>query len=220
MLALSLTARPKRIFALTIKQKNVPIIGSIIFLNCVFVYVFVLGNSLDLGKFSKNFIQVIITPAITFFALITSSIISSKLKFKIIYVFLGEYCPGCFAFSKYAKDDYRINEVILKNIYGDFPSTHKEENILFYKIYKKFENDRIVYSSQQNFLLFRELFFVHLFFMLGLVSYISLNPTIHYNVWPLALLAGELILFWLAARILGIAFVKNVLAIACSTGEK
>lgn len=209
-----------RRLALTIKQKNMPIISSIIILNCIFVYVVVLGNSIDLDMFSKNFKQAIITPAVTFFALITSSIISSKLKFKIIYVFLGEYCPGCFAFSRYAKDDYRINEDILKKLYGDFPSTHKEENVLFYKIYKSVEDDSVVYASQQNFLLFRDLFFVHLFFMLGLASYISLNPTIHYHAWPLALLSGELILSWVAARILGIAFVKNVLAVACTTGEK
>ncbi|RZJ92652.1 MAG: hypothetical protein EOO20_00960 [Chryseobacterium sp.] len=104
----------------------------------------------------------------------------------------------------------------LASLYNPLPNSPKEQNALWYKIYRANMTDIGIQKSHKDFLLARDMAsMLFLFFMLtGMpMLFLGFYP---FNFYYLAFLAFEYLLVVRAARNYGVSFVNNVLAIEAS----
>lgn len=98
-----------------------------------------------------------IIPTITI--LVVENIINSKNKANI--VLLGRKLPG-FNLRKIIEMDYVLTEEKLINCFGEIPNSGKEQNNLWYCIYKNVQNKDKVFQAQKEFLILRDLTYLML----------------------------------------------------------
>lgn len=169
----------------------------------------------NVGSSVDKFIE---SGTISLLICLLTTIVSGQLSSDFKYILIFRRCknplPACRAFSNYMEKDPRIDPAILLSRFGELPTSPKEQNRLWYKIYKQHQSDKIVNETHKNFLLLREIAgLCFLFFIsLGLCSFFifsSFKTSVIYTL-------GLLILFCLscnAAKNHGIRLVTNVLAI-------
>jgi hypothetical protein len=122
--------------------------------------------------------------------------------------------PGARAFSVYAKSDSRIDIAALAQRFGPFPSAPREQNALWYKLYRSIESEVQVRDANQQFLLWRDCAAVVLLLAVTLVPVIAiLTRHILPAVMLLTLLGLQFGLAVRAARVNGERLVTNVLAL-------
>jgi hypothetical protein len=122
--------------------------------------------------------------------------------------------PGCEAFSRYAKGDERIDFSALERLWGPLPENPREQNALWYRLYKSVDLDPSVEQVHRSFLFTRDYACLALMLavVLGLVGFVQIPSkriaAVYFFVLVLQfLVAGQ------AARIHGKRFVTTVLAI-------
>lgn len=96
----------------------------------------------------------------TVVALVLENIISFSTKTKI--VFLGRDLPG-YDLMKIAKRDDILTEEKLINYFDELPDSGKEQNSLWYGIYRDVQNEEKVFQAQKEFLILRD--FTYLIFV-------------------------------------------------------
>lgn len=89
----------------------------------------------------------------TIVALVLENIISFNVKTRI--VFLGRNLPG-YNLIKIAKKDDSLTKEKLINYFGELPSLGKEQNSLWYDVYRKVQNEDKVFQAQKEFLILRD----------------------------------------------------------------
>jgi hypothetical protein len=118
----------------------------------------------------KNGLVVAMMPVLV---LVLSGLVSSSIKANLVFFRLKDPLPGHRAFSKLAPADPRIRMAELRAKIGALPRSPKEQNALWYKLYKLHEGAQIVETSHRSFLLARDLATISLLFAvigsLGLV---------------------------------------------------
>jgi len=181
-----------------------------------------LGIPVSLAAYREIPIPAWVTSAVM--ALISSvlgAIDSAPGKWKDVLVFrrLRNPLPGTRAFTKeILGQDPRINVEALRAAVGRFPRSAQEQNAAWYKLYKSIEADPRVEGAHCDYLLYRDLtWFSLLFLLIGLA-----NAAINLRVWQAALCyAGAFValhfLFARAARERGSRFVCTVLALVSVT---
>jgi hypothetical protein len=154
----------------------------------------------------------IMSPIIT---LVISGLISNPIKEFLVFWRIRNRLPGCRAFTKFAREDQRVDITLLKIKIGAFPEEPSEQNRLWYKLYKGLKEDEIVTGSHRDFLLTRDLCSISFLFavVLGLVGLFLLESTATKLTYVGFLLLQYLITS-VSARNFGNRFVCNVLAIA------
>jgi hypothetical protein len=216
----------------TLKQSNLIYVRGFIVLN-IMIYWLIAG--IDVKKFLDDFLELTINKIaedvigvssisvlLYIFATTISGIISPEFKYILVFLKTKDTLPGCRAFSEYIHRDPRIDPKIIENKNGSLPTLPIEQNRLWYKIYKKYENERSVLESHKNFLLMRDLCSISLIFflILGTIGYFTIANKIHWITYS-SLLATVFLLLMLAAKNYGIRLVTNVLAVdTCSKPEK
>lgn len=89
--------------------------------------------------------------------LMLTNIVSQTMKARLVYWRWNNPLPGSRAFTKFVKEDDRIDEAkLLKNI-GVFPSDPKEQNSKWYGLYLKIKNEVSVLDAHKAFLLYRDM---------------------------------------------------------------
>ena len=89
--------------------------------------------------------------------LLLTSLIPSDAKAVLVYWRIKEVLPGHRAFSTFVQKDSRIDIEGLRTVVGQFPATPREQNTLWYRLFKQVENDVGVFQAHRHFLLFRDL---------------------------------------------------------------
>jgi hypothetical protein len=89
--------------------------------------------------------------------LLLSSLLSADAKAVLIFWRTSFVLPGHRAFTEHAPGDARIDLGNLKKNVGALPDDPKEQNALWFKLYKKVENDVAVLQAHKAYLLFRDL---------------------------------------------------------------
>jgi len=202
---------------MALKTKNSPYI--IVF--SILLYVgFALVNGFTLNFVDKIVISrkglIIEEPILTLFfyvlSLILNYILPSEWKHRLIYLRCQNSLPGCRVFTKLAKKDNRISYEDLVAQYGELPENPKDQNILWYKIYKKKQADEVVSDSHGRWLLFRDMF---------AIAFIILVPSAVFTFWYSGIEKGILftltyclliLVLRICARNTGNRFACNVLA--------
>ncbi|UCS95230.1 hypothetical protein KZP23_09575 [Echinicola marina] len=146
-----------------------------------------------------------------------NGLISSHQKAILVFWKFKHPLPGSEAFTKLSKNDHRIDRDKLKEIHGSLPKSPKQQNKLWYKIYKKTSSNIIVANSHRDFLLARDLTSLSVLFVIFLGI-----PALIIGSWPINLyyfigLILQYLVVSIGAQNRGRRFVANVLAIeSCS----
>lgn len=194
----------------------------------VYVYYFIkveVQFSLSDGVFYENLIKSgVIIPASTLVIFILNGLLTSNLKAILVFWRVTDVYPGCRVFSRLINKDSRIDRLALSQVYGDLPTEPDLQNKLWYKIYKKYEFDPMVFQSHRNFLLSRDLTSLgFLFFIIySIASVISMfvhNASLKSLLFYVGYLALQYIILAHVSRIYGNRFVCNVLAKASNTPQ-
>jgi hypothetical protein len=77
--------------------------------------------------------------------------------------------PGSRAFTELALKDPRIDIKELENRYGKLPTEPRDQNALWYKIFKEKQDEKIIHASHGHWLLFREIVVISVMIALLLV---------------------------------------------------
>ena len=206
----------------TLKQKNQSFLITALILNCLYIYVFILENSIQFTCLSSflNVHNAIISSGIFILSITINSLFSGENKARLIFFKYKFYFPGCYAFTKYIESDLRINRKILEDNYGKLPIDNKEQNKLWYKMYKNVSDRGSVYLAHKYYLFFRDYFFLMLILSVSIIFYLLISDkNILINKYKLLFpIIIQILLAIIASRTQGIAFVKNVMA-ECSTKE-
>jgi len=140
--------------------------------------------------------------------------LSPEAKSRIVFMRWSNSLPGCEAFTRHAKSDARVDISSLERICGTFPTDPREQNILWYRLYKSIEQEPSVRQVHRAFLLTRDYACLAMMFVvvLGVAGFFQI-PSTRTSLVYLAVLVLQFVLAWQAARNHGRRFVTTVMAI-------
>jgi hypothetical protein len=140
--------------------------------------------------------------------------LSSDAKSRIVFLRWTNPLPGCEAFTRYAVADPRIDLASIERAHGPLPTDPREQNALWYKLYKSVETDPSVHQVHREFLFARDYACLALMMIvvLGAAGFLQI-PSARTALSYLGLLAIQFALANRAARNHGRRFVTTVLAL-------
>jgi hypothetical protein len=203
----------------TLKEQNSRLIWTFFSFNVILYYVLTIPQFGKIADFeissflSVKGVWILIVPLILF---ILNGIISSDLKATLCFWKIKNPLPACRAFSKYVDKDDRIDKAALQVKYGTFPTTPKEQNALWYKIYKSHQENPVVKKSHKDFLLGRDLCSISFLFLIfgGISMLIILRNDIKWLYFSFLII--QYLVLVIVTQNHGKRFVCNALAIETS----
>lgn len=154
------------------------------------------------------------TAAIGVLSATVPRLLPDHLKASLVFLRIADPLPGCRAFSEHMGTDPRIDTAALERQVGmPLPSNPREQNALWYKLYKSVSEHKSVQDAHRSYLALRDLS-AACAVMVGPLSVVVLLTTSFATSGILFVLAvlGEFWLLRTAASNVGIRFVTNVLA--------
>jgi hypothetical protein len=147
--------------------------------------------------------------------LLLTSLVPSDFKAMLVFWRVRDVLPGHRAFSIYAEKDSRVDvEQLRAAVGGQFPASPRDQNTLWYRLFKQVESDPAVMQAHRHFLLFRELAALSLLLSVLAASVLFLLGAGSAAIWgALALFGIQFLATAIAARLHGIRLVCNVLAL-------
>lgn len=99
-----------------------------------------------------------ILPATLAIALLTvaNGLLSAEMKARLVFWRWKNPLPGCRAFSVHAQRDPRIDVSSLEHKLGKFPSDERQQNAVWYRLYKTVEAEPAVVQNHRDFLFGRD----------------------------------------------------------------
>jgi len=152
------------------------------------------------------------------FGLILAGVINAQLsphaKARIVFLCWQDPLPGSQAFTRYAQTDSRIDLRVLKEEYGPLPTDPREQNVLWYKLYKSVEEDASVKQVHREFLFTRDYNTISMImvFVLGVAGFVQI-PSSSTSLIYFSVLVLQFLLTGRAARNHGQSFITTVLAL-------
>lgn len=203
----------------TLKEQNAKLIWTFFSFNALLFYALAITPIINFKEFDwQEFVTgrgiwLLIIPLVLF---IINGLISSDQKAVITFWRIKNPLPACRAFSVYAKKDDRVDFSKLESIYSPLPETAKEQNSLWYKIYKSFQENPVVKKSHKDFLLGRDLTSIALLFLVvgGIAGIVLITGSTKW--WYLAFAFIQYFILAVVAQNHGKRFVCNVLALETS----
>lgn len=196
-----------------IKDEYKKYIDVFIISHIILIYIILFGLNFNEIKniFKDEFYKGTIILILPILSVVLNGVLPNSIKEFLVFWRFKNRLPGYMAFSKYAKNDARIDLNILKEKHPELKNENLDENKIWYKIYKKYVEYPNVWDSQKNYLFTRDIIgLIFLFFVLVvIVDFIidSKNITILY-----ALLIIEYFIIKIASYNYAVKFVINVLA--------
>jgi hypothetical protein len=147
--------------------------------------------------------------------------LSPEAKARIVFLRWRDPLPGCEAFTRHAKRDPRVDLAALESVCGTLPTTAREQNALWYKLYKSVGSDPSVTQVHRAFLFARDYACLALFacLVLGVAGFLQISSRRTALIY-LAVLVSQFLLARRAARNHGVRFVTTVLALKSAGTQK
>jgi hypothetical protein len=201
----------------SLKKSNNLALVSVIVANVVVYYAVVQGGAIRAQEWTVLAHQIDkALPAALGLALvgIINGLLSAETKSRIVFLRWNHPLPGCQAFTRFAKADARIDVAALQRKYGPLPVDPREQNTLWYSMYKSVETEPAVNQVHRAFLFARDYTGLALMMLvaLGTAGYVQIPSMTAASMYVAALLI-QFILAGQAARNHGRRFVTTVLAI-------
>jgi len=201
----------------SLKDQNKLMLFGLISLNLAIFYLVVQGNTIIIGDWSSVILDLdAALPAGIGLALIgiINGLFSANAKARIVFMRWDDPLPGSEAFSRYADTDPRVDMETLNREHGTLPTDPRQQNSLWYRLYKSVESDPSIMQVHREFLFSRDYTSLALMMvvLLGAAGFIQISTT--WMAWGyLAWLLLQFILAGRAARQHGKRFVTTVLAL-------
>jgi len=203
--------------AVSLKDQNKPALLAIVVANFVLYFAAVQSDALFAGNWYELLKEsTTAIPAGIGLVLVgvANALVPATWKARIVFLRWRNPLPGCQAFSRYAHRDDRIDVTALEREVGAFPTDPREQNALWYKLYKSVDDDPSVKQVHREYLFTRDyatlaLMMLLVLGVLGIVQIPSWGTALVYC----GLLVAQLILVRQAALNHGRRFVCTVLAI-------
>lgn len=149
--------------------------------------------------------------------LLLTSLLPSEAKAVLVFWRARNTLPGHRAFSLYAARDARIDLQALRKNIGEFPDAPRDQNTLWYRLYKKVETEAMVTLAHRHYLLFRDLAALSLLLtVIAPVVVFALGAATAAIWFTICLFAIQYLATAVAARNHGVRLVTNVLALHSS----
>jgi hypothetical protein len=145
---------------------------------------------------------------------IVNAQLSPDMKARIVFLRWDNPLPGSEAFTRHAGSDPRVDVAAIERAHGPLPVDPREQNRLWYRLYKSVENDASVQQVHREFLFTRDYACLALMMtvVLGAAGVIQI-PSLSTSLSYFGLLALQFVLAMRAARNHGRRFVTTVLAL-------
>lgn len=191
--------------------------GFVVF-NLVLFWTVIYSGRLDLNTVTsltakmtaQEGLVALFAPIIT---VVLNGVLPSNLKASIVFWRLKNPLPGTRVFSGLAQSDPRIDIEKISKRHGSIPSDPLNQNRLWFKIYKTYENKVAVLESHKNYLLTRDLTSMSvLFLIICSVARILVSASYSLKFGYIAFLVIQYILLTIVARNYGNRFACTVLA--------
>jgi hypothetical protein len=142
-----------------LKEQNMRRLTTVIVVNFVAYMAFVRGQALVGGDWYATFKAVIdLLPA--GLGLVVMSVANGFLdpmtKARLVFWRWAHPLPGSRAFTVHAKRDPRISVPALRAKFGTLPTSEKDQNSLWYKLYKSVESEPAVTHANKEYLFTRD----------------------------------------------------------------
>jgi len=201
---------------INLKNKNVIPLWLLFVFNVLVLLISYLSIHLD--TFLNNYKALItfrssgilIAPVVLFIIL---GLLSSNQKAFLVFWRFKDILPGCRAFTLHALNDPRVNMKRLEMLHGPLPTAGRDQNQLWYKIYKKHSSDLVIMKSHKDFLLARDMSAISFLFLIFAgfpMLYFGKSPNSYFY---LIFLFVQYLIFVRIAQNHGKRFVTNVLAL-------
>lgn len=158
--------------------------------------------------------RTLIAPVVPVVVLLLNALLPASVKAILVFWRFKDVLPAHRAFSEHATNDPRIDLNKLKKNVGAFPDRPQEQNIKWYGLFKKVENDVSVQHVHRQFLLLRDLAALSLILLsiVGLACLLGVLPARDAQYAALLFLVQYLVAA-IGARLQGNGFVTTVLAL-------
>jgi hypothetical protein len=143
--------------------------------------------------------------------------LSAAAKSRLVFLKWKYPLPGHRAFTHYAKSDPRIDIAALQGACGRLPTNPKEQNLLWYKMFKAIDTDPAVLDAHEAYLIMRDAACLTLMILpiLGVAALLKFGVILKTACY-IGLLFLQFFVFARAARNYGRRLVTTVLALTAS----
>lgn len=164
---------------------------------------------------AKDGMVAALSPIIVF---VLSGILNADIKSIIVFWRIKNPLPGNRVFTELGPKDARIDMNKIGQIVGTVPTEPKQQNSLWYKYSKKYQDSLTVKTAYKHFLLARDMTAITLVMLVPLpFSVIIINKNWQGAFIYFGILLGQYILLTLVAQNHGKRFACNVLAVMCTS---
>lgn len=200
----------------SLKQGNAPKLFALLAANALFFYLLVHSDQIGAGNWPTLASSLLgLLPAGVGVALvgILNGQISGDMKAKLAFLRWNFPYPGCRAFSYHGPKDLSVDMATLERRHGHLPTDPREQNVLWYRMYRAVAGLPGVAQAHRHFLFARDYAFMSLVMLvvLGGAAGIMMKPVSSLTIYVLLLLVQ-----WAfatnAASVGGQRFVTIVLA--------
>ena len=197
-----------------LKAWNLPWLCSLAAFDAIALFVILFPETLattTLARFSAA--RITLSTAIPVLVVLAAALLSAHIKACLVYWKWKEPLPGHTAFSQHGPADTRIDMEALRKNVGALPTEARDQNELWYKLYRKVGSELRVSDAHKAFLLFRDMAAVSILQLIATPVVLFTIGTPSATILTVAALFGvQYLLAAVAARNSGIRFVTTVLA--------
>ena len=199
-----------------LKSRNLPWLCSLVILDALVILAFVLPAELATASLTAVVgARAAITPLLPLVVLLLTQVLPSSLKASLVFWKVKDALPGHRAFSKYATADPRVNVPALQKRLGQLPSSPREQNTTWFKLYLQVANEPSVVDANKGYLLFRDMAAISILLVVAVPASMSAKGAgVRVTLIVAALFAVQYLFTAIAARNNGVALVTNVLSLS------
>jgi len=201
----------------SLKTKNAAYIWTFIGLHCAILLAIIILGKIDYDSINDFWHKVkakdsFIAAAIPIVSILLNGLLGDQMKARLVFWRWKNPLPGCRAFSDLIRKDPRININNLKGRLGSFPRSPKDQNSLWFKLYRKHSESLVVSDSHRIYLLTRDIAgLAAIFAVLFPMCVVLTSATIQVVLIYFIVLLIQYLIAATSARNYGNRFVMNVL---------
>jgi hypothetical protein len=202
----------------SLKTKNAAYLWTFIGANFAVFFAVIIGAKIDYASVDHFWHRIsakdgFVAVCMPLFAVVLNGVLGDLAKARLVFWRWKNPLPGCRVFSILMHTDPRIDVASLKAKHGSFPRSAKEQNVLWFQMYKKHADSITISEGHRLYLLTRDMasgsaIFAVAFSFCAMFSSVGKEIIFLYSV---ALLL-QFVTIATSARNYGNRFVLNVMA--------
>jgi hypothetical protein len=203
----------------SLKAANLPWLVSLVVFDIIIVIAFVYPALISSSSVSQLTIaRAMVTLVLPVVVLLLTGLLPHNLKASLVYWKVTNVLPAHEAFTKHGLSDARVDMTALRDHVGEFPTIPREQNRLWFKLYKATENSPTVLEAHKMYLLYRDMAAISLLLLIFGPTGFYLSGFGHTAALATAgIFALQYLIAAISARHSGIRFVTNVMSIHSTT---